>query len=58
MRYETEDPELQYHAGVIAWHTGHRSEARRRLRAALATDEHFHPFYAGEARRILAAVGG
>jgi tetratricopeptide (TPR) repeat protein len=54
-RYGTADPEVQYHAGVIAWHTGHRAEARRRLRAALAIDAQFHPFYADDARRFLAA---
>jgi len=54
-RYETEDPELQYHAGIIAWHTGHRDEAQRRLRAALAADPQFHPFYADDARRVLAS---
>jgi tetratricopeptide (TPR) repeat protein len=52
-RYGTQDPELQYHVGVIAWHTGHRSEARRRLAAALITDPQFHPLYADEARRLL-----
>jgi tetratricopeptide (TPR) repeat protein len=52
-RYRTQDPELQYHAGVIAWHTGHRSEARRRLTAALITDPQFHPVYADDARRLL-----
>lgn len=57
-RYGTQDPELQYHAGVIAWHTGHVDEARRRLRDALTTDAQFHPFYADEARRILRAAGG
>jgi tetratricopeptide (TPR) repeat protein len=57
-RFETQDPELQYHAGVIAWRTGHRDEARRRLHAALDTDSRFHPFYADDARRILAAMGG
>jgi tetratricopeptide (TPR) repeat protein len=57
-RYETADPELQYHAGVIAWHTGHTAEARRRLRAALATDPQFHPVYADDARRLLAVIGG
>lgn len=56
-RYDTADPELQYHAGVIAWHTGHATEARRRLRVALATDPQFHPVYAGEARRLLAVIG-
>jgi tetratricopeptide (TPR) repeat protein len=57
-RYDTADPELQYHAGVIAWHTGHRDEARRRLKAALAADPRFHPFYADDARALLAAAGG
>ncbi|MFY9662954.1 MAG: hypothetical protein WAK19_00750 [Candidatus Cybelea sp.] len=57
-RYETQDPELQYHAGIIAMHTGYTPEARRRLREALGADSQFHPFYAGEARRALAAMGG
>jgi tetratricopeptide (TPR) repeat protein len=57
-RYETQDPELQYHAGIIALHTGHIEEARRRLRETLAADPQFHPVYAGEARRALAALGG
>lgn len=56
-RYGTEDPELEYHTGVIAWHTGHRAEARRRLAAALASDPRFHPFYAEDARRLLSAIG-
>jgi tetratricopeptide (TPR) repeat protein len=55
-RYGTEDPELQYHCGVIAWHTGHIGEARRRLSAALAVDAQFHPVYADDARRILVAI--
>ena len=50
-RYGTRDPELQYHAGIIALHTGHRNEARLRLSDALQTDPSFHPFYAGDARR-------
>ena len=58
MRYGTQDPELQYHAGIIAWHTGHAFEARRRLAAALATNPHFRPYYADDARRALAAIGG
>lgn len=58
VRYETQDPELQYHAGIIAMHTGHIPEARRRLREALAADPQFHPVYAAQARRVLAAMGG
>lgn len=57
-RYDTPDPELQYHAAVIAWHTGHVGETRRRLRAALDADPHFHPIYADDARRLLAEIGG
>lgn len=52
-RLGTRDPELQYHAGVIAWHTGHQLEARRRLQLALAIDPSFHPVYAADARAIL-----
>jgi predicted Zn-dependent protease len=55
-RYDTADPELQYHCGVIAWHAGYAGEARRRLSAALAADASFHPFYADDARRILASI--
>lgn len=53
MRYGTQDAELRYHAGIIALHTGHPEEARRRLAAALAIDPHFHPFYADDARARL-----
>jgi len=56
LRYDTTDPELQYHAGVIAWRTGHLQEARRRLSAALAENPEFHPVYAADARRILASL--
>jgi tetratricopeptide (TPR) repeat protein len=55
-RYDTADPELQYHCGVIAWHAGYAGEARRRLSAALAVDAAFHPFYADDARRILRSI--
>ncbi len=56
-RYGTADPELQYHAGIIALHTGHPEEARSRLQAALATDAAFHPVYADDARKALASMG-
>ncbi len=58
MRYGTQDPEIEYHAGVIARHAGDEDEARRDLHDALATDAQFHPFYADDARRQLAAMGG
>lgn len=56
LRFGTQDPELQYHAGAIAWHTGHADEARTYLRAALASDPLFHPSYAGAARHLLTAA--
>jgi tetratricopeptide (TPR) repeat protein len=52
-RCGTQDPELQYHVAFIAWHTGHRREARRRLAAALQADPQFHPVYADAARKLL-----
>jgi tetratricopeptide (TPR) repeat protein len=55
-RYDTSDPELQYHTGIIAWHTGHSAEARSRLSAALAADDRFHPFYAADARSRLSEM--
>ena len=48
-RYGTQDPELQFHAGVIAWHAD-RLRGTTHLHAALAADPHFHPFYADDAR--------
>jgi len=57
-RYETQDPELQFHAAVIAAHTGHAAEARYRLRVILSNGDEFHPFYGADARRMLAALGG
>ena len=38
LRYGTQDPELQYHAAIIAAHTGRIAESRRRLAAALAAE--------------------
>jgi predicted Zn-dependent protease len=49
--YGTEDPMLEYHAGVIAMETGHNAEARRRLTTALRLNPQFDAFYAGDARR-------
>ena len=52
-RFGTQDPELQYHAGVIAWHAGARDEARRICTRRSPRDPHFHPFYADDARAYL-----
>lgn len=55
-RYGTEDPRIQYHAGMIALHFGLVVEARTRLRAALTLNPQFDPIYADVARRTLAAI--
>jgi Tfp pilus assembly protein PilF len=54
-RLGTEDPVLQYHAAIIALRTGHQAEGWARLRRALALNPQFHPVYADDARRRLAA---
>jgi Flp pilus assembly protein TadD len=55
-RYGTQDPRIQFHAGIIALHFGLRSEARTRLHAALALNPQFDPVYADAARRALAVT--
>ncbi len=52
-RYGTEDPVVQFHAGVIALHAGERAEAKRRLQRAVALNPHFHPVFADEAAATL-----
>ncbi|GAC1403449.1 MAG: hypothetical protein NVSMB64_05240 [Candidatus Velthaea sp.] len=56
VRFNTQDPRIQFHAGVIAWHFGDAAQARRRLENALALNAQFHPRYADEARTLLGAL--
>jgi len=56
LRYDTEDPRMQFHAGMIALHFGDREEAKRRLARALTLNASFHPVYADEARVALARL--
>ncbi len=55
-RYGTEDPIIQFHAGMIAFHFGARAAAKRRLAQALALNPNFHPTYADQARQTLAGL--
>lgn len=55
--YGTQDAELQYHAAVVALHTGHVDEAKRRLALALAENPQFDPFEAPDARARLQKIG-
>lgn len=56
VRFNTQDAELQYHAAIIALHTGHRSEAKLRLERALRENPQFHPVEADDARAQLAKL--
>jgi tetratricopeptide (TPR) repeat protein len=56
VRLGTPDARLQFHAAVIAMHTGHEGEARRRFEYALSLNPRFHPVYADDARRLLARL--
>jgi tetratricopeptide (TPR) repeat protein len=55
IRFDTDDPRLQYHAGVIAAQAGDMAEARRRLRRALDLNPHFSAVFAADAQRRLAS---
>lgn len=58
MRFDTQDPRMQYHAGVIALQAGARDDARRRFARALQLNPHFHSVEAGLAREELVRLGG
>jgi tetratricopeptide (TPR) repeat protein len=54
LRFDTEDPRMQYHAGVIAQHFGDSAEARKRYARALAINPNFSATFADDARTQLA----
>ncbi|MDQ6933397.1 MAG: tetratricopeptide repeat protein [Candidatus Eremiobacteraeota bacterium] len=56
IRYDTEDPRIQFHAGMIALHFGDKEGARKHLQRAIDLNPQFHPVYADEARSALAKV--
>ena len=56
VRLGTQDPIVNYHAGVIALHTSDRTDAARFFKMALDANPHFHPVFADAARRSLAAL--
>lgn len=55
-RYDTQDPRIQFHAGMIALHFNRIREARRRLQNALTLNPKFDPFYADRARAALQQI--
>jgi Flp pilus assembly protein TadD len=56
-RYNTQDPRIQFHAGMIALHFGRIAQARKDLSTALKLNPWFDPFYADEARARLRQLG-
>ncbi len=55
-RWKTQNALIDYHAGVIALHFGHRDVAKADFSGALALNPWFHPFYADDARKQLATL--
>ncbi|MEO7202512.1 MAG: tetratricopeptide repeat protein [Candidatus Tumulicola sp.] len=55
-RTNAQDSDVQFHAGVIALHTGAVAEGTRRIREALALNPQFDPFEAPQARALLSAA--
>jgi tetratricopeptide (TPR) repeat protein len=56
LRFDTEDPRIQYHAGVIAQHSGNTAEAMRRYTRALALNANFSATGADDSRTQLARL--
>jgi len=56
IRFDTQDPRIQFHAGMIDYHFGRFSAARRHLQHALALNPQFDPFYADQARKVLLLI--
>jgi len=56
VRYDTEDPRIQFHAGMIALHFADKEGARKHLQRAIDLNSQFHPVYADEARAALAKL--
>jgi tetratricopeptide (TPR) repeat protein len=56
-RLHTENSLIDYHAAVIALHTGHRDEAKALFERALARNPAFHQAFADDARAQLARLG-
>jgi tetratricopeptide (TPR) repeat protein len=56
LRFDTEDPRLQYHAGIIGQHFGASGEAARRFARALALNPHFSAVGSDDARARLASL--
>ena len=54
----TPDPEMQFHAGMIAAQAGDRASAQKHLQAALAMNPRFHPIFADVAASTLDELGG
>ncbi len=56
--WNTAEPRIWYHAGVVAEHDRRRAEAARDYRHALGLNPSFQPGFADDARSRLARLGG
>jgi tetratricopeptide (TPR) repeat protein len=56
IRFDTQDPRIQFHAGMIDYHFRRFAAARRRLERALKLNAQFDPVYGDQARAVLASL--
>ncbi len=56
LAFNTQDATLWYHAGMIAYASGHAQEAQRDLRKALAINPRFLPTAPSQARALLSKL--
>lgn len=56
IRYNTQDPRVQFHTGMIYLHFGLRDPGRQHLQEALSLNPQFDPFQADQAREALAKL--
>lgn len=55
-RFDTQDPRVLFHAGMIELHFHHRARARHFLAQTVALNPHFDPFYGPVAQKTLASL--
>ena len=53
LRFQTPDPRIWFHAGMIYWKLGEQALVRKHLKKALALNPNFHPVYAAVAKDTL-----
>ena len=58
LKFQTPDPRIWFHAGMVYWKLGEQALARKHLEQALGLNPNFHPMYAAEAKDTLKQLVG